>query len=175
MLVGGSCGARTNPKRNAPVVKRSCWVSEANCEAATRPRASASRLSKRSAEAGDHAPNRACRRRELFAAKAGCVFWHLMQSTGRAVCAATRAWSTESEASALALFRKAGYGRERCQKTQPRESRRTNVFYRRKCALTNYIVGSGANSPCSGGGSEVLKLSVPVRSISRSPKRVNSR
>ena len=39
----------------------------------------------------------------------------------------------------------------------------------------NYIVGSGANSPCSGGGSEVLKLSVPVRSISRSPKRVNSR
>ena len=34
-----------------------------------------------------------------------------------------RVWATESEASALALFREAGYGRERCQKTQPRESR----------------------------------------------------
>ena len=34
-----------------------------------------------------------------------------------------RAWATESEASALALFHEAGYGRERCQKTQSRESR----------------------------------------------------
>ena len=54
--------------------------------------------------------------------RAGWGFWHLMQSTGRAVWTATRAWSTESEASALAIFRNAGYGRERCQKTQPRKS-----------------------------------------------------
>ena len=30
-----------------------------------------------------------------------------------------RVWATESEASALAPFRNAGYGRERCQKAHP--------------------------------------------------------
>ena len=30
-----------------------------------------------------------------------------------------RVWATESEASALATFRNAGYGRERCQKAHP--------------------------------------------------------
>ncbi len=59
---------------------------------------------------------------ECSEGRAGWGFWHLMQSTGRAVWTATRAWSTESEASALAIFRNAGYGRERCQKTQPRKS-----------------------------------------------------
>ena len=36
-------------------------------------------------------------------------------------------------------------------------------------------IGSGVNSPCSGGGSEVWNASTSLRSISRSPKRVNSR
>jgi hypothetical protein len=67
--------------------------------------------------------NRRCRRcqeLELESAvggEGGVRFWHLMQSPGCVARTARFTWATESEASALAIFRKAGNGRERCPKT----------------------------------------------------------
>ena len=68
-------------------------------------------------------------RRGEVGGESGVRFWHLMQSP---VCVARTAkftWATESEASALVIFRKAEHGRERCPKTHPARAA-SATFYR---------------------------------------------